>query len=269
MDCKKRMKEKFASFDQANEALGESESKLPVDVFKQIVETRKMNEFLISGKVKVGTGTGKEAKGADKKGVKRQGTDDPSATGSSEVTYYELVNFMNKLQRDTFGFTISNPQPFRQVMRAHKWLIFEENYMKSFGLKNYEVNLNSNIDKAEYVAEGGVIRSIFCRVQEDSGTRGVPDDLCPRRTSGGNHVADRPRRDRQRGGESGGTDWGPGWEGKYRLGHSPSTSKARRPQGQACPITDRGAQDPSSQAHRHQRGRPQDDSHGRGGINRC
>jgi hypothetical protein len=171
------MKERFASFDQANEVLVESESKLTVDIYKQIVETRKMNEFLTSGKMKVGNG--KDAKtGVDKKGDKKASPADPGLTASSEVTYYELVNFMNKLQRDTYGFTISNPQPFRQVMRAHKWLILEENYMKSFGLKNYEVNLNSNIDKAEFVAEGWLKRALFCGVEEGGGIGWIPDDIC-------------------------------------------------------------------------------------------
>lgn len=164
IDCKKRLKEKFASFDQANEPLGESESKLTGDVYRQIVESRKLNEFLTSGKSKLNDQ--KESKSNAQK--PKNGNGSGSSSSNNEVNYYELVNFMNKLSRDCQGFTVSSPQSYRQIQRAHKWLILEENYMKNFGLKSYQVNMNMNIEKAEYIAEG----LMFVATKEDEQAKG-------------------------------------------------------------------------------------------------
>lgn len=161
ISCKKRLKEKFASFEQANEPIANCEAKLTADVYRQIVETRKLNDFLTSTKTSADEPKEQKYSAADRKADKKRS----SVNGSGEeVTFYEMVNFMNKLEREAQCFTISNPQPFKQIIRAHKWLVLEENYMNNFSLKNYEVATNMKIDQAEYIAEG----LMFVQVKADA-----------------------------------------------------------------------------------------------------
>lgn len=136
-DCKKKLKEKFISFEQGNDNIAQFEMKLTEDVFRQIIETRKLNEFLVSMKSKAKDANNKIKK--DKKEVEQK----------QEITFYELVNFMNKLAKESICFTISNPNAFKQITRIHKWLIMEESYIKNFGLKTYEANQNVNTDQIE------------------------------------------------------------------------------------------------------------------------
>jgi hypothetical protein len=150
---KKRMRERFSSFEGANDPIPQSEAKLTEDVHRQIVEMRRMGDYLTK-KVKPREAKEQEGKGKDRKEGEQQ-----------EVSSYELISFMNKLVKEADCFTVSSPQPFKQVVRVHKWLILEENYMRNFALKSYEVNCNALLDKDGGVAEGGVIREV---VREDS-----------------------------------------------------------------------------------------------------
>ena len=68
---------------------------------------------------------------------------------------------MNKLQKEAVCFTISNPQPFKQILRIHKWLVLEENYMRNFTLKNYDVHSTMSVEKAEFIAECSLISYFF------------------------------------------------------------------------------------------------------------
>lgn len=115
--------------------------KLTEDVHKQIIETRKLAEFLTSNNKL------KPKEPANQKDTKLK----KEVDRKPEITYYELVNFINKINKESFCFTISQSNYFKQITRIHKWLITEENYMKSFFLKSYEVNFNLGIEQTEFI----------------------------------------------------------------------------------------------------------------------
>ena len=148
-NLKQKMKERFASFEKSNDSIIQAEFKLTEDVYRQIIETKKLSEYLTCKNDKIS----KDKK--DKKDKKEVNT-------KSEISNYELVNFMNKLEKEGHCFTFSNSHNFKQVTRIHKWLIMEENYMRNFALKSYEVSSNMAVEKAEFITECDLISQLFC-----------------------------------------------------------------------------------------------------------
>jgi hypothetical protein len=157
--CKKNLRENFACIAQSNTGIDRHEFKLTEDISKLIMESRNYQDIV------------------------NETSNDRQPGESEKVTYAELINCMNNLSKEIACFTFSTGHVFKQIVKIQRWMTFEEEFLKNFSLRVYEITLNLNFDKIGSIAECKLKSHNYLQLCVHAAGRKLPLIVCSRRAA--------------------------------------------------------------------------------------